>query len=46
MQIPGFASLKKDDDSDSENKELMPVQDDDDFYIQTINSDNESDSCR
>jgi len=36
-----FASLKNDDDYDSDNKELMPVPDDDDFYIKTINSDSE-----
>jgi len=43
MQIPRFASLKNDDDDDdSDRKDLMPMQEDDDFCIQTINSDNES----
>jgi len=41
--IPRFASLKND-DYDSDNKALMPIEEDDDFYIQTINSDNERDS--
>jgi len=33
MQIPRFASLKNDDDYDSDNKALMPMQEDDDLYI-------------
>jgi len=44
MQSPRFASLKNDDDYDSDNKSLMPMQEDDDLYIETINSDNERDS--
>jgi len=44
MQIPRFASLKNDDDYDSDNKALLPMQEDDDAYIQTINSDNERNS--
>jgi len=40
MQISRFASLKNDDDYDSENKEHMSMQDDDDFNNPTINSDN------
>jgi len=39
MQIPWFASLINDDDYDSDNKEFMPLQDTDNSYIQTINSD-------
>ena len=35
MQIPRFASLKNDDDFDSDNKVLMPMQEDDDLYIET-----------
>jgi len=42
-QIPRFASLKNDNDYDSNNKDLMPMQEDDDAYIQNFNSDNESD---
>jgi len=40
-QIPRFASFKNDDDYASDNKALMPMQEDDDLYLQTINSDNE-----
>jgi len=36
--------LKNNDDYDTDNKELMPMQDDDDFCIPTNNSDNESDT--
>jgi len=43
-QIPRFASLKNDDDFDSDNKALMPMQEDDDLYIENINSGNERDS--
>ena len=41
MQIPRFASLTNDDDYDSDNKALMPMQDNDDLYIENVNSDNE-----
>jgi len=41
MQTPRFASLENDDDYDSDDKALMPVQDDNDFTfkpsIQTVN---------
>jgi len=40
MQITRFASLNNDDDYDSDSKELMPMQNDDDVFqpsIQTIN---------
>jgi len=40
MQIPRFASLTND-DYDSDNKALMPMQDNDDLYIENVNSDNE-----
>ena len=43
-QIPRFASLKNDDEYDSDKKALMPMQEDDDSYIENINSDNERDS--
>ena len=43
-QIPRFASLKNDDDYDSDNIALMSMQEDDDAYIQNFNSDNERDS--
>jgi len=43
-QIPRFASFKNDDDYDSDNKDNMHMQEDDDAYIQNFNSDNESDS--
>ncbi len=36
MQIPRYASLRNDDDYDSDNKALMPMQDDDDLSIQTM----------
>ena len=39
-QIPRFASLKNDDDY----KDSMPMQEDDDAYIQNFNLDNETDS--
>ena len=43
-QIPRFASLKNDDDYDSDNKDNMSMQEDNDAYIQNFNSDNETDS--
>ena len=43
-KIPRFASLKNDDDYDSDSKDNMPMQEDDDEYIQKLNSDNETDS--
>jgi len=43
-QIPRFASLKNDDDYDNDNKDLMPMQEDDDAYIQNFNSDHERNS--
>jgi len=44
MQIPRFCFIKNDDDYNSNNKALMPMQDDDDLYIKAINSDDETDS--
>ena len=44
MQIPRYASLRNDDDYDSDNKALMPMQEHDDLYIENTNSDNERDS--
>jgi len=43
-KIPRFASLKNDDDYDSDSKDKMPMQEDDDAYIQNFNSDNDTDS--
>jgi len=42
-RFPGLL-FKNDDDYDSDNKTLMPMQDHGDFDIQNINSDNETDS--
>ena len=43
-KIPRFASLKNDDDYESDNNNHMPMEEDDDAYIENFNSDNERDS--
>ena len=43
-KIPRFASLKNDDDYDSDNNNHMPMEEDDDACIENFNSDNERDS--
>jgi len=43
-KIPRFASLKNDEDYESDNNNHMPMEEDDDAYIENFNSDNERDS--